>query len=170
MRILSRRIDYGGMNIHAPSVNARDLEKILADVQVAVAQVIIATVLRHYPTAQAVYLFGSLAAGEAWPDSDADIAVLLPPAEAKQATSLLFSPCAFELAERLKREVDLLNLRQLSTVFQVQVIAANCLLHAADQAAAEEFEMLALSFYQKLNEERAEILKDFRRTKRAWPV
>jgi hypothetical protein len=52
----------------------------------------------------------------------------------------------------------------------VQVIAAERLLYAADPAAAEEFEMLALSFYQKLNEERTEILEDFRRTKRAWPV
>lgn len=68
-------------------------------------------VFRHYPTAQAVYLFGSLATGEAWPNSDADIAVLLPPAEAKQAASLLFSPCAFELTELLRRNVNLLNLR-----------------------------------------------------------
>jgi predicted nucleotidyltransferase len=133
-------------------------------------QLIATTVLRHYPTAQAVYLFGSLAAGEAWPDSDADIAVLLPPAEAKQTGQLLLSPCAFELAGQLGREVDLLNLRLLSTVFQVQVIAAESLLHAADPTAAEEFEMLALSFYQKLNEERAGIIEDFRRTKRAWPV
>lgn len=133
-------------------------------------QMIVSTVFRHYPKAQAVYLFGSMADGEAWPESDVDIAVLLPPMEAKQAGTLLFSPCAFELADQLGREVDLLNLRQLSTVFQMQVIAANRLLYAADQVEAEEFEMLVLSFYQKLNEERAEILKDFRRTKRAWPV
>lgn len=64
--------------------------KQLADVSAGSAaqiddeRIIITTILRHYPTAQAVYLFGSLAAGEAWPDSDADIAVLLPPAESRQ--------------------------------------------------------------------------------------
>jgi len=44
---------------------------------------IVITVFRYYPAAQAMYLFGSLATGEAWPDSDTDIAVLLPPAYQK---------------------------------------------------------------------------------------
>jgi predicted nucleotidyltransferase len=115
-------------------------------------------------------LFGSLATGEAWPDSDADIALLLPFAQARQSGQLLLSPCAVDLADQLNRDVDLLNLRLLSTVFQNQVIASGKLLHAHDESAADEFEMLALSLYQKLNEERAGILEDFRRTKRAYPV
>jgi predicted ATPase len=35
---------------------------------------------------------------------------------------------------------------------------------------ADEFEMLMLSFYQKLNEERQDILAEFARTGRAYPV
>ncbi|MCZ7670644.1 MAG: hypothetical protein M5U34_27580 [Chloroflexi bacterium] len=40
----------------------------------------------------------------------------------------------------------------------------------ADEYAADEFEMLTLSYYQKLNEERREILAEFARTGRAYPV
>jgi hypothetical protein len=37
-----------------------------------------------------------------------------------------------------------------------------------DEYAADTFEMLVLSFYGKLNEERAEILQEFYATKRAF--
>ena len=37
------------------------------------------TVLATLPEAWAVYVYGSFARGEEWPDSDVDIAVLLPP-------------------------------------------------------------------------------------------
>lgn len=127
-------------------------------------------ILQHYPTVQAIYLFGSMANGEEWPDSDADLGLLLPIAEAKKKLSLLLSPCAFELAELLGRDVDLLNLRQASTVIQHQVVSYGKLLYVGDEYAQEEFEMYTLSLYQKLNEERAAILEDFYRTKRAYRV
>ncbi|MCW5202277.1 MAG: nucleotidyltransferase domain-containing protein [Candidatus Electrothrix communis] len=131
---------------------------------------IYAVVLKHYPAVQAVYLFGSMATGEERPDSDADIGLLLPIAEAKKRGALLLSPCAFELADQLGRDVDLLNLRQVSTVMQHQVVSYGRLLHVGDEYGQQEFEMLTLSFYQKLNEERAEILEDFYQTKRAYRV
>jgi predicted nucleotidyltransferase len=37
------------------------------------------TVLATLPDVWAVYVYGSFARGEDWPDSDLDIAVLLPP-------------------------------------------------------------------------------------------
>ncbi len=41
---------------------------------------------------------------------------------------------------------------------------ANRRIYCADLCAAEEFEMLTLSFYQKLNEERKAILESFEET------
>src|SRR6056297_3597988 len=73
---------------------------------------------RHYPTAQAVYLFGSHASGEAWPSSDVDIAVLLPPADAKRERLLAMSACAAELSTATRAEVDFVNLREVGTIFQ----------------------------------------------------
>ena len=44
---------------------------------------IIRTILAHYPQAQAIYLFGSYATTDEWPDSDVDVALLLPPDQAR---------------------------------------------------------------------------------------
>jgi predicted nucleotidyltransferase len=119
---------------------------------------IIQTVLEHYPDTQAIYLFGSYGTEQEWPDSDVDIAVLFPPEEAKKAGSLQMSDLRFDLEFLLKKEVDLINLRRVSTVLQKEVVVADCRIYDGDSYAAEEFEMLTLSYYQKLNEERAEIV------------
>ena len=130
---------------------------------------IAAIITTHFPAVQGVYLFGSEAVGEAGPHSDVDIAVLLPHAEAKEVGDLSASPCWLALTEALKREVDLVNARTVSTVFQKEIIQGQ-LLYCGDRLAVDEFEMYTLSFYQKLNEERAGILEDFARTGRAYPV
>ena len=44
------------------------------------------------------------------------------------------------------------------------------LIYSPDHLAVDEFEMLVLSYYQKLNEERKDILESFRKTKRAYAV
>ena len=131
---------------------------------------IINTILKHYSDIEAIYLFGSYATDEVWPNSDVDIAVLLPEPSAEKAGSLIMSPLRFELESLFKREVDLINLRLVSTVFQKEIIAADNRLYCADKYAADEFEMLTISYYQKLNEERKEILEEFFKTKRAYPV
>jgi predicted nucleotidyltransferase len=121
-------------------------------------EAIIRTVLEHYPGTQAIYLFGSYAAEQEWPESDVDIALLLPAEEAKKVGSLLMADLRFALESLLKKEVDLINLRRVPTVLQKEVVAAECRIYEGDRLAAEEFEMLTLSYYQKLNEERAEII------------
>jgi predicted nucleotidyltransferase len=131
--------------------------------------IIVNTILSHYPAVQGVYLFGSYATGENWPESDIDIAVLLPHEQAKLKKNLILSECRFELEKALNRDVDLLNARQASTVFQKEIISG-LLIYSADQYAVDEFEMLVLSYYQKLNEERQHILESFGRTGRAYEV
>ncbi len=56
--------------------------------------------------------------------------------------------------------MDLINLRQVSTVLQKEIIMADRRIFCADPYAAAEFEMLTLSYYQKLNKERAGILAE----------
>lgn len=121
---------------------------------------IISTLLAAYPATQAIYLFGSYGTENEWPDSDVDIALLLPPDEAKKAGALVMSEWHFALESLLKKDVDLVNLRQVSTVFQKEIIMAERRIFCADDYAADEFEMLVLSLYQKLNEERAELLAE----------
>jgi predicted nucleotidyltransferase len=116
------------------------------------------TVLESYPNVQGIYLFGSHMTADEWPDSDVDIALLLPPAEAKKERSFAMSECTLALARILNKDVDLLNARTVSTVFQKEIITKGRLLYCADRYAVDEFEMLTLSYYQKLNEERADII------------
>ena len=132
--------------------------------------VIVRIVLEHYPAAQAIYLFGTYGTADEWPDSDVDIALLLPPEQARQQPQLMLTPCHYALADSLGKPVHLLNAREVSTVFQKEIIASGRPLYCADGDAAAEFEMLTLSLYQKLNEERKAILESFEETGRAYDV
>ncbi len=129
---------------------------------------IVQTVLEHYPDTQAIYLFGSYGTGNEWPDSDVDIALLLPPAEAKTSRMLAMSPLCADLGSLLEKPVDLVNLRIVPTVFQNEIISADRRIHSGDAYAADEFEMLVMSFFQKLSQERAEILTEGLRSGRFY--
>ena len=133
-------------------------------------EVIVRTLLEHYPAVQAVYLFGSYGTPDEWPDSDVDIAVLLPPDEAKREGLMAISDACLALGRLLGKDVDLINLRQVSTVFQKEIIVADRRIYCASGYAADEFEMLVLSLYQKLNEERAEVLAEGLRSGRFYNV
>jgi len=121
---------------------------------------LVRVVLKNHPGTQAVYLFGSYGTADEWPDSDVDIAVLLPPMGAKQAGHLALSETQFELERLLGRTVDLINIRLVSTVMQMEICGTGRRIYTGDEYSAEEFEMHTLSFYQKLNEERAETLAE----------
>ena len=114
--------------------------------------------LNAFPELQAIYLFGSYNTENEWPNSDVDIALLLP----HQFTNNLYmTELHFQLEELYQKAVDLVNLRQVSTVFKKEIIMADRRIYCAQPYQTDEFEMLTLSFYQKLNEERQEILKEF---------
>ncbi|MEO5378048.1 MAG: nucleotidyltransferase domain-containing protein [Magnetococcus sp. DMHC-6] len=131
---------------------------------------IIHAVLNQFPNVQAVYQFGSYGTTEVWPDSDVDIALLLLPLEAKQVGSLVMSPLHMILERLFYKDVDLINLRQVSTVLQREIIMAQRRIFCTDEYAADLFEMYVFSFYQKLNEERAAILEDGLRSGRFYNV
>ncbi len=134
------------------------------------SEAVIQEVLANYPQTQAIYLFGSWGTENEWPDSDVDIALLLPPVEAKKVGTLLMSPLRFSLESLLNRPVDLINLRQVSTVFQKEIVCSERRIYCMDDYAADEFEMLTLSYYQQLNEERKEILDEFWQSGKAYTV
>jgi predicted nucleotidyltransferase len=109
------------------------------------------------PSLQAVYLFGSQASEEATETSDVDVAVLLPaPLAAEQRWRL-----ASELADRLGRDVDLIDLRQASTVLQHQVVVEGKRLwsHGLD---SDEFELMVQSEYWDLAIQRQHLIADIK--------
>jgi uncharacterized protein len=131
---------------------------------------IVRVLVEEYPELEAVYVYGS-AAGEApGRDSDFDIAVLLPGPTARNTGVLAMSDAKFRLQGALGRRVDLVNARTVPIVLQKEIVASGICVHAPARSLVEEYEMLVLSKYGKLNEERREILAEFRKTRRAYSV
>ena len=119
-------------------------------------------ILTMFPDTQAIYLFGSYAAGTVSPQSDVDIAVLLPSHHLTEAVHW------WQLQERLvnvvNRQVDLINMRQVSTVFQMEIIRTGQRIFCHQLPVCNEYEALTISLYQKLNEERSAIITAIRET------
>ena len=105
-----------------------------------------------------VYRFGSEAQGTARPGSDIDLAVL---AQNRLAPNTLVE-LQQGLATILHRDVDLIDLRAISTVMQMQVLSTGDCLFSGEHRAREWFEMVVYASYARLNEERSGILDDVR--------
>ena len=114
---------------------------------------------QHLDGLLAVYLFGSRARGAHRPGSDFDLAVL--------AAQPLAAVQRFELAQELAvlvgHDVDLIDLRQASSVLRSQVIGGGRPLYRASAPELEAFEDFVYTDYARLNEERAAILADIHR-------
>jgi uncharacterized protein len=118
------------------------------------------SILDFYPETQAIYLFGSYAAGEQRPQSDLDLAILLPATQAKAVGSLMLSPLHLAIEALTQRSVDCVNLRLATTVFQYEVVSTGRRIFCWHESSCNEYEALVLSLYQKLNEERAAIIAE----------
>lgn len=101
-----------------------------------------------------IYLFGSAAKDELREDSDIDLAFLCD-AEVDPYTCFMK---AQEIADELKREVDLINLSEASTVFKAQIIGTGKVIYCKNNTERMYFEMRSLKEYALLNEERECIL------------
>jgi predicted nucleotidyltransferase len=101
-----------------------------------------------------VYVFGSAAQGRERADSDIDLAFLAaqacPPYDVFMASQ--------RIATIVGRDVDLIDLNRVGDVMKVQVLGGGRRILVADPLAADTFEMLALSDYARLNEERRAVL------------
>jgi predicted nucleotidyltransferase len=110
------------------------------------------------PDVMAVYLFGSFATDAVNASSDIDLAVLAAaPVLAEQ-----LARARELLSERLRRDIDLLDLGRASTVMCAQVVSTGRLLLDTDPSSREQFEATVYSAYARLNEERRGILERIR--------
>lgn len=117
---------------------------------------IIERLIESIPSITAVYRFGSMVEGNADHNSDLDVAFL--------ADNPVLPVQRFELEQALAcaihRSVDLVDLRQASTVMRMQIVGKGECLYSRDDAVRHAFEMYVYSSYVRLNEERREILRD----------
>ena len=120
---------------------------------------LVAILVADLPDCLAVYRFGSWGTETERPDSDLDLAVLLP----RRLDPLGRWELSQKLAARAGCDVDLIDLASASTVLRMQVVAHGERLCCADRYAVEQFEDAVFSGYARLNEERGGILADVER-------
>lgn len=113
------------------------------------------------PSFYGLYLFGSGATQSFTESSDVDLAITTREPLGNQ----LLWDLKFELAELLKREVDLIDLTEANTVLQMQVISTGERLFTSDYKASEWFDSSIYWNYITLNEDRAPILEEVAKNK-----
>ncbi len=111
-----------------------------------------------------IYLFGSQATGQATPHSDIDLAVL---SDTKLKPLDLYN-IAQTIALKLDKDIDLVDLRSVSTVFATQIVAHAKRIYCTDEYICESFEGLVFAKYVRLNEQRQIILDEIKKTGRVY--
>lgn len=113
-----------------------------------------------FPEALGVWVYGSVAQGRARAGSDLDIAIL----PSRPIDLWDRHERAIEVGYRLGRDVDLVDLRRVSSVLRFEVVAHGQRVTARDPWACDLFETKALKDFQRLNEDQREHLAAIRRT------
>ena len=108
----------------------------------------------------AVYLFGSVARGEARPSSDLDVAVLLEPVPARGAYDSLRLDLRAELESELGREIDFVVLNHAPPDLTHRVLRDSVLVVEPDPSARVRFEVRARNEYWDVKP----YLDEYRRT------
>lgn len=112
------------------------------------------------PGLAAVIVFGSFGSEYERAESDLDLAILME--KHQDATDSVFLwTLAQKIASKIGRDVEIINLRQASTVFAFQVLTSGTTVYCANDFALASFDTLIMSMYQRLQEERKEILDDY---------
>ena len=118
--------------------------------------IIIEFLLMKYPDLIAIYLFGSSASETQNIESDIDLAIF----PVKKLDKVELWMTSQQLAGILKCDVDLVDLRNASTVMRMQIISSSKCFYESNRFQREIFEDYVFSSYARLNEERKEIIKD----------
>lgn len=110
------------------------------------------------PDAWAIYVYGSFARGDETPDSDLDLAVLLPPGQRPDLISL-----SVDISTRLNREVDLVNLRRVGLDLIREILRDGRQLHVSRPEETLAWEGERMTDYTDFNPRRADLLNFYLR-------
>lgn len=144
--------------IHSPTASPTTSPRSSTPGALAAGGPIERAVLSRFGNALAIYAFGSQVQGGAGPESDLDLAVLVP----GYAPPLGLWELSGALADIAGCPVDLMDLRAASTVMQYQIITkGRCIWSVGLEAGL--FESFVLSEMTDLNAARAGLLQDIQR-------
>lgn len=105
-----------------------------------------------------IYAYGSFARGEGREDSDVDIAVYTE----HEIDSYALFMISGEIALALGREIQIVDLRTVSTVLGAQIVGNHGVLYCSDDVLRANLNIRFFKEYALLNEERACILDRIR--------
>lgn len=105
-----------------------------------------------------IILFGSFVKGTNRIDSDIDLAFF----SKEQLSSYERFLLASELAEIAGREVDLVDLKQIDTVFTMQIFSQGIPIYIQDENEFTRQKMRAYSMYATLSEQRAGVIESIK--------
>ncbi|MGL5000402.1 MAG: type VII toxin-antitoxin system MntA family adenylyltransferase antitoxin [Cetobacterium sp.] len=106
---------------------------------------------------ETIYVFGSYASGKTHNKSDIDIAFL---SKNKIGKYDIFMK-AQEISSSVNKEIDLVDLKDSSTVFQNEVVKNGIVILDGDIIKRQKFEVLVLKKYIELNELRKDIIQSY---------
>ncbi|WP_106495742.1 type VII toxin-antitoxin system MntA family adenylyltransferase antitoxin [Lentibacillus sp. Marseille-P4043] len=102
-----------------------------------------------------ILLFGSYAKERARGDSDVDLAYY----KEQPLSSYELFILTGELAQICGKDVDLVNIREIDTVFAMQIFSTGKLIECRDENEFVKQRIKAYHMYAELNEQRAEVLR-----------
>ena len=105
-----------------------------------------------------ILLFGSFAKGTNRDDSDIDLAYF----SKEQLSSYDRFTFAGELAEAAGRDGDLVDLKQIDTVFTMQIFSQGIPIYIKDENEFTRQKMRAYSMYATLSEQRASVIESIK--------
>ena len=101
-----------------------------------------------------IYIFGSIITNRVRNDSDIDIAILADKQIDEYQLYMIFQ----QLADDLKRKVDIVDLKRAFTVLKAEILRDGKLIYNSDNQEKIHFQLRVLQDYVFLNERRLEII------------
>lgn len=111
-----------------------------------------------------IYLFGSFAKGEGREDSDIDLAIYTD----KKINAYDLFTISNKLSFEIKRDVQIIDLKDADTVFASQIVGNREELYCEDEILKANYNIRTFKDYAKLNEERKVILDAIERDGRIY--
>jgi len=119
----------------------------------------IAKIREAFPDVVAVYSFGSFGTKHETATSDLDLAILMK----KKIDRVTLWELAQEIAIKIDKNVDLIDLLQTSTILRFQIINNGKRIYCKDKRTCDSFENTIDSEYLNFRQLRAELIEDIKK-------